>query len=356
MSAKIVLLIFFTSFLLVFLDFTKIQRNIKNYIFDLFCFVLILFAASKTADTCYDTKNYVTLYESVSTLDQFIPYISGYEPGWELLCIFFNMLGFDYHVYFFFLSAIVILIYRFVILRKCNNIFIALFTYVSCFYFLNEIIVLRHGLASSLIFLEIYFLSENKRKRAFLCVCFAFFFHSVGILGLILFLIKNKNISYKSFLLIPLALIFNDWIFVQFLKILNTILISNALSMVLIKIETYLQNESPAGSIKTIVIYSVPFVMTFLMLLNQKNKNPYLKECSLCMILSAFFMLAFSSAASFSRMHQLFLTGNIAMSSFYLDEYKKKKDEFLIIPIFMMINSYIFLRQNFMNSGGNIFY
>lgn len=123
----------------------------------------------------------------------------------------------NYHFYFLFLAAVTILIYRFVILKTCNNIFIALFTYVSCFYFLNEIIVLRHGLASSLIFLEIYFLSENKKKRALFCVFLAFSFHTIGIFGLIPYFIKNKKISYKLFLLIPIAFFINDKLFIKFI-------------------------------------------------------------------------------------------------------------------------------------------
>ena len=38
-------------------------------------------------------------------------------------------------------------------------------------------------------------------------------------------------------------------------------------------------------------------------------------------------MIAFSAIASFARINQLFLISNIPQSSFYLEEYKKKKEE-----------------------------
>lgn len=356
MSAKIVLLIFFTSLLLIGLDFTKVNRKYKEYIFNVFCLFLIAFASSKTPETCYDTNNYVTLYESVPNIKNFVPYVLGYEPGWELLCILFNALGFSYHIYFFFLAALAILIYRFVILKECKNIFIALFTYVSCFYFLNEIIVLRHGLASAFIFLEIYFLSINKRKRAFLCVVFAFFVHSVGIFGLIPLFIRNEKISARWFLIIPLALFINDRIFLGFISSWGNVSSNNALMMVLAKVTNYLKNEKSSGGLKTVIIYSVSFLLTFIVLHNNRKQNPYLRESALYVVFSAYFMIAFSAVASFARINQLFLTGNISMSSFYLDEYKKRKSEFIIIPVFIAINFYIFFRQNFMNSGGNIFH
>lgn len=356
MSAKIVLLIFFASFLSVGLDFTKVHRKYKEYIFNVFCVVLILFSSTKTPETCYDTNNYVLFYNSVPSIGNFVPYILGYEPGWELLCIFFNAFGLNYHFYFFFLSAVSILIYRFIILKNCKNIFISLFTYISCFYFLNEIIVLRHGLASSLILLEIYYLSKNQKKRALLCVLLAFSFHTVGIFGLLPFFVKNEKISYRLFILIPLAFFINDKVFIKFLGSLGDLSANNVLSMVSVKVNNYLEKEHSAGGIKTVIIYSISFLMTFIVLFNHKKQNPFLRETSLYMILSAYFMIAFSAIASFGRINQLFLISNIPQSSFYLEEYKKKKTEFIIIPIFIAENFYIFFRQNFMNSGGNIFH
>ena len=356
MSAALGLFIFGASFLLIGLDFTKVNRKYKEYIFNLFCFILIVVAGAKTPATSYDTNNYVLLYESVSPISRFIPFFSGYEPGWELLCILCKTLGFSYNVYFTIISSIVICIYRYVILKKCNNIFIALFTYISCFYFLNEIIVLRHGLASAIIFLELYFLAEGKLKKAFCCAIVAFSFHMVGIFGFIPFLIKNKKISSTYFLIIFFAMFFNDRIFINLLIQISQMIGSSALNMAASKITRYVGHESAAGGIKTLIVYSIPFLLSFVVLHNNQKTNAYIRESSLYMILAAFFMLSFSAVASFSRINQLFLTGNISMSSFYLDEFKKKRAEAIIIPIFLAVNTYIFFRQNFFNSGGNIFH
>ena len=356
MPAIIPLLIFCTSFLLVSMDFTKIHRIYKEYIFNIFCFVLIFIASSKTTSTSYDTNNYVLLYESVSSIKHFVPYVLGYEPGWELICILCNMLGLSYHIYFIILSVVVICIYRYVILKNCRNIFIALFTYVSCFYFLNEIIVLRHGLASALIFLESYFLAEHKNRKAFLCVILAFSVHTVAIFGLIPFAIKNEKISTKFFILIPFAFLLSDRIFLYLLPIIAQATDSSLIRMVSAKMENYLKGELSAGGIKTVIVYSISLLLTFVILHNDKRKNTFLRENSLFIILSAYFMIAFSTIASFGRINQIFLTGNIALSSFYLDEFKRKRTEIIIIPVFLAVNTYIFLRQNFFNSGGNIFY
>lgn len=355
MSAKLVLLIFFCSFLSIGLDLTKIHRKYKEYIFNVFCLVLIVCSSMKNENTSYDTNQYILLYNSVPDIKNFIPYVRGYEPGWEFLCIIFNTLGLNYHFYFFFVSVVTVSIYRYVILNNCENIFIALFTYISCFYFLNEIVVLRHGLASSLILLEMYFLSRNKKKKALICVLLAFSIHTVGIFGLFPFFIKNEKISYKFFLLIPLAFFFSDRIFIKFLENLSGFSSGNVFSLVFAKVSTYLKKEHSGGGIKTVIVYSFSFLLTFIVLFNHRKKSPFLRESSLYLILSAYFMLAFSAVASFSRINQLFLIGSIPQSSFYLDEYKKKKAEFIAIPVFLAMNFYVFFRQNFMNSGGNIF-
>ena len=185
---------------------------------------------------------------------------------------------------------------------------------------------------------------------------FAFSVHTVAIFGLIPLFITNKKISPKFFMLIPFAFLLSDRIFLYLLPIIAQVIDSHLIKMVSAKMVNYLKGESSAGGIKTIIVYSVPFLLTFITLYNNRLESAFLRESSLFMILSAYFMIAFSTVASFGRINQIFLTGNIALSSFYLDEFKHKRNEIIIIAIFLVVNTYIFFRQNFFNNGGNIFY
>ena len=358
MTVVLVIMIYVSSFLCIGFDFTKIKY--KKYVFNLFCFLLVILASLKTADFSYDTKNYVMLYETAPQLSQFIPYANGYEPGWVLLGLACRCLGFSYHVFFFIVAAISIGIYRYIILKKCSNIFIALFTYVSCFYFLNEMIILRHGLATALVCLEIYFISENKRKYAFACLLIGITIHSAAIIGVFFFFIRPVKKPVYYFFIILLPILLNDTIFIAVLSWCADIYADKLPVLVFIskKIGNYLELEASAGGIRTFILYSLDLLLMFILATNLSRKNAidvYLIENIIGFALAAAFILAFTKVASFARLNGLLLTNRITLSSAYLENFKRNKKEFVIMFVYLLVNTYIFLRQVFFNSGGKVF-
>ena len=95
--------------------------------------------------------------------------------------------------------------------------------------------------------------------------------------------------------MIPFAFLLSDRIFLYLLPIIAQATDSSLIRMVSAKMENYLKGELSAGGIKTVIVYSTSLLLTFVILHNDKRKNTFLRENSLFIILSAYFMIAFST-------------------------------------------------------------
>lgn len=354
MSAFTVFFIYSISFLLIFLDFSKVNLKYKEYLFNIFCVILIFISSAKTELTSYDTNNYINLFNSAQLAAGY-SFLNGYEPGYYFFNAIIRSLGFNYHVFFFVLSSIVIFIYRFLILKTCKNIFTALFVYISCFYFLNEIIILRHGIATAFIMLEMYFLATEKKKKAFVCFIIAISMHFASFVGIIpLFMKINKRSLQMFFIFIPLAFLVNDVILINIFRVIVSILNNDTLNGILIKIQNYLNSEDSAG-VKRVVLY-IPYFI-FVYITNKKGysylKNRFYLASSVFFVLALYFMLIFNSIASFARLNQILLASTIFLSSDVTEICKKKNYYSIVYLSFIALNFYFFVRQNLFNSSGN---
>lgn len=354
MSAFTVFSIYSVSFLFVLLDFSKVNIKCKEHLFNIFCVVLIFVAATKTEVTSYDTNNYINLFNSAQLTTGY-SFLNGYEPGYYFLNVIVRSFGFSYHVFFFITSSIVIIVYRFIILKTCKNIFTALFVYISCFYFLNEIIILRHGIATSFIMLEMYFLAKEKRKRAFICFIIAVSMHFASFVGIIpLFIKVSKRSLQIFFIFLPLAFLVNDVVLINIFNAIVSMFNNDTLNGILGKIQNHLKYEQGAG-IKRVVLY-LPYLI-FVYITNKRGysylKNRFHLTSSLFFVLAIYFMLIFNSFASFSRLNQILLASTIFLSSAVTEICKKKKYYFIVYLLFIALNLYFFARQNLFNSSGN---
>lgn len=361
MSVYLILFIFFSSLSLVSLDFMpKVGCKLKFLIFDLFILLLIVVSASKTPLTSWDTNNYYTYFVAAPLLQNYSFVWWGFEPGYALLNTVIKTLGFSHNVLFFIMSAFSLCLYRITILKYSRYIFLSLFVYVSCFYFLNEMIVIRYGLASAILFYNIGNVIDGKRLKSLLCLCLALAFHYTSIVGLVPILLwKDKNQDYY-FILTLVAFVFVCF-FLVFppLKLIIDLseFLPQSIGDIVSRVTRYEELENSSGY-KRAIMYLPVIILIFPAFLNafkNRKKTKLVSIIFLHLLLAFFFMITFSEIASFARLNQIFLGGNILGFGLTVQEYKK---DYRFLPLCLLyvivLCSYIFVRHVFFNSGGSI--
>ena len=160
--------IYLISLFCIGLDYANekiIGIKLKRQIFDLLCLILIIFSALKPSDFCFDIEWYCRLFKETAPIYSYRYIFGEYEPAFCYLNSIIKTFTSNYHLLFFILSFISIYMYRAIIMEFAEKKFLALFVYISCFYFLNEMIVLRFGIASAIIFLNIKNLKSGNLKK-----------------------------------------------------------------------------------------------------------------------------------------------------------------------------------------------
>ena len=367
MSKIIILGLFASSCFLSLIEFSNIKfsRKFKEKIFDLFFFILILVSASKTNGTSFDTNNYVNYFINAAPINSFNFLWYGWEPGYVLLNSLIKTFSNNYHIFFFVLTTIVLLLYRSIIFRYSNHIFLSLFTYVSCFFFLNEIVIIRFGLASAIVFYNIKNIIEGNKKKALLTVLIAMMFHYTSIVTIIpIILYKKENqenllhiYTYIFLLMSVLFLLIPPLTIVAYLASFANDNLGNLLWRLL-----RYQGMESEGSLKRIIIY---FPFLFLLILYFKNSlfqnrfsenNQQIVFTEILYLFSAiFFMITCRQVASLARLNAIFLPIIILSGENILQPcYKKDPFKYFYFLWIFLFNTYIFFRAIFFNSGGSI--
>lgn len=362
MSVILILFIFLLSFSFLSLDFsTKLSRSLKEKIFTFFCLLLIVLSSLKSGNTSFDTNNYITYYDNITSFGDFEYQWWGFEPGYVLVNLIIKNLGLSHSFLFFTISLISILCFRKIILCYSKYIFLSLFTYITTFYFLNEIIIIRFGLASALILLNFHFLIQRKTTSAIVCVLVASSFHATALVGIVpVLLAKNDKLNKMlvlTFFLSLLSIVF--FIFNPF-KILETISsqMGGNIEVFLSRLLKYKSRESVA-SIKKIILYIGPFFLIYITYYNSStgnnNKSRIYYLISLYYLISFFLMLTLNQVESMSRFNSVLLPVTvISYTSILESPYEKKYNKYLFLFMFIVIDCYIFVRHIFLNSGGSI--
>ena len=198
--------IYLISLFCIGLDYANekiIGIKLKRQIFDLLCLILIIFSALKPSDFCFDIEWYCRLFKETAPIYSYRYIFGEYEPAFCYLNSIIKTFTSNYHLLFFILSFISIYMYRAIIMEFAEKKFLALFVYISCFYFLNEMIVLRFGIASAIIFLNIKNLKSGNLKKYLLLSILATTFHYSAIFTLfvpLIFKYKNKVKNIKRLL------------------------------------------------------------------------------------------------------------------------------------------------------------
>lgn len=366
MSVKLILSIYFFSFFLALLDFSnvKLAERLKKGIFDFCCLILILVSMSKSAATSFDTNNYVNYFiNDAGSITNFHFLWYGWEPGYVLLNSFVKTFTSNYHIFFGILTSIVLLLYRAIIFRYSKHIFLSLFTYVACFYFLNEIIILRFGLASAIVFFNVHNIVQGKLKKATLIVILATMFHYTALVALIPVLLYRRTVSKKWCTICIIWFVFFSMFFLIIppISLIAQIagVVNSNFADILQRLLRYQSIESEAG-LKRVVLY-LPFLI--LLVLNFFNFFVYVTKEQrdilfiqiLYLLTSVFLMITCRQVASMARLNAIFLPINIVAGENTLHPTRQRDPlkEFYLFWVFIL-NTYIFFRSVFFNSGGHI--
>lgn len=370
MSGYLILFVFFLGMISVILDFEKrIPGRIKIFYFNVLCLLLIVVAAMKTERTSSDTANYIMYFKEAPFIQDLKLqglFSMRLEPGFVILSSVIKSLGGSYHAFFAVEAIIVVGLYRTIILKYSKYKFLSLFVYISCYFFMNEIVVLRQGMATALIFYNIENIVERKYVKAILIVIFSSLFHAEGLIGflpIILVWINRDKMSYSA---INIILFFGISILLYFIgpwKLAE--LLATIVPVLQYRIQKMIigYRHLPEASIRyrRFILYLPFFVLAFLELKGVKKDKVYSKSVNILRleyviynyILSAYFcLISFGKINELNRFSTLLLSAIIISSSCNVAEQTDKKSKIILILVFMVIYLYIFVRQNFFNSNG----
>lgn len=159
----------------------------KNLFASLAVLLLICVAGLRSINTGLDTYNYYFDYNSV--VSGFSP-INSQEKGYILLEKLFSLFNSPVSVFFFFISALTLILLtigysRLSITNNCTA-FLLLY-YYSRFYINRDLNQIRASLAASIILCSLIFVYGHKPIKFFICILVATLIHSAAIIALIIY-------------------------------------------------------------------------------------------------------------------------------------------------------------------------
>ena len=139
----------------------------KNRLLYIFIYIMFLLIGSlRSIDVGTDTTSYQEMYNIINYGTDAILYILTFvEPGWVLLNYLCGQLFNDYRMVIF--GGILLAITPFFIRtwKAANNPFIALFFYVTMYFYYNAFNITRQMIAVSIIYFSYTYLLEEKNKK-----------------------------------------------------------------------------------------------------------------------------------------------------------------------------------------------
>ncbi|MDQ1141129.1 EpsG family protein [Pedobacter agri] len=270
-------LIFLSSVIFALLSQFKSEQSIKIILCLIIGFILIISAGTRSSDVGKDYEEYIRLFD-------LFPNFKGvdastfllYEPATILIPnIFLLIAGPHYYLNLtFILFAFLGVSIKLYAIQKYRLFFLGIVVYVSSIYFLQEMVIIRAGVACALFLLSINDLVEGNNKKYFLKITIALLFH------------------FSSFIFILV------WIFIKFKikpKVLYAILfLCFAIALLKINLLTLLRIDS-----------IFPKVRLYLDLLEITKEGP-VNIFNFKIIFSLFFTVLFAFKASIFKGDKLF--------------------------------------------------
>lgn len=175
--------------------------------------------------------------------------------------------------FLFFLAIYAVLgigIKLYLINRYSTHKFYSVLLLISNFYLIQDLVQIRASVAIGLIYLGIFQLIANKKKAFVIFILLATFFHFSSIIFLFLFFIsENKFSKWKYIFFIALAYVFSFFGY----KLLNAIINIIPSSYAQLKLLTYLSVERVSSlEINVFGIFIISKIILFFLLISFQNR------------------------------------------------------------------------------------
>ena len=267
--------IYLLIFIFIYFFLTSIIFNKKpKVIFILSGVILILCATFRSSYINMDTDTYINYYNTVPSFKYLFQYNNYYfEKGYVFLNMLISSLGLNYRFFLLIIATISLSFVLVTIYRYATYPFLILFIYFTNFYFLNELLIMRTGIAFSIIFFALKYLKDNKKKYI-LFVIIASLFHRIALIALLPIIFMKLNIiGKKKFILISIIAAF----FLGRIEII-TFIINNFKSVLPLKILYYFINyEYTESSYRRLFLF-LPIFLYFLKNFNKYKNNNLFEE------------------------------------------------------------------------------
>lgn len=352
MSLFHILTLYFLSLSFLLLDF--VRGKYKLHVYVLFIVFSIFSAGIKDKNTSSDTFNYVVAYEtSVDITNFFSIETFFYEPGYTFVQSVFKTFTDDPTYFFLFISFFSVGLCAILIWRYSPLPFFSLFIYISFFYFVREIIIIRYGLACSLMLFAMCELVKKKYNRFFFISVISFLFHYTA-LSAILFWAFFKFISSKKQIIVVETLLI--------LSIICSVLHVSVLSLIIYVVDylppffafainkglRYLDFESSYG------IKQILPLLLYLYIAYLEKKRGLLIKYYLIFVLVIILMLQFNQVVTLARIGQMYFTIIILYIPLLIKNLLLKHNFWMLYSVTILYCLYMFVRMTFFNSGGFI--
>lgn len=350
MSIVSIILLYISSFILLFLDFVKCKW--KVFVFWGFVLNLILFAGFKDEYTSSDTNNYVIAYLDAPTIDNWlnINYFF-YEPGYSFFQSLFKTFFPDNPTLFFlFIAMLSIISYATIIWKHSKMPFFSLFIYISFFYLTREIIVIRYGLSCAFMLVALSYYLQNYKVKFIVSSIFSFLFHytalSVVLLLCIYIIPKEKREKTLEFIVLLSFILYI--VHISFLNVIVYItpLLPDFFSYAINKGLRYLDLENSYG------IKQILPLMPYCYILYKRKKYKGIKDYYCILLFIMFLMLQFNQAVTLARIGQMYLVIIVILIPFIIKSVCKRSNMIILYTVIYCL--YTFIRTTFLNSGGFI--
>lgn len=312
--------------------------NKKNiYIYILSGVVLILFATFRSNMINIDTNTYINYYKTVPSFKYLFEYNNYYfEKGYVFLNMLVSSIGLNYRFFLFITASLSISLIMTSIYKYTKYCFITLFIYFSNFYFLNELLIMRTGIAFSILFFAIRYLKYDKKKYILL-VILGSFFHRISLVALLpILLFKIEFIRKRKLVLISLAVAFilGRGGIIPFIA-------NNLITFLPHKIIIYFENYEPKEASYRQLILFLPIFLYFLKNFYKYKNVRFFEESILFLFLMIISKFIFIKHETLDRISHLFLMGILFLPDIYLKSIKEKEvrffTKFMIIVFFGLL-------------------
>ena len=286
--------------------------------------LLVLYAGLRSFNSTEDAHAYYDYYKNIPSITSFFEYQNTiFEKGYMFLNMLLKTYNFNYHFLFLIVAFTSVTINLIAIRKYTKNIYLCIFIYLTNIYVINELILIRTGIATAILFYSIGYMKKKPKKYLYF-IFLAHLFHRLALIGLIpLFLLKFKmlNSKKKIFFFLILSFILGEIdIFRRIFFAMRYIFPS--------KLTYYYEYyEYTKGSYRK-VIFLLPILFYFLNNYKKYENIKFFQESFIYLNCSIFSLLLFIKNNTLLRVPFIYSIGLIILGDIFISQKTKNKKLF----------------------------